>query len=52
MTLLELSAQIIQILPNATYGEDNDGQLIIYTDLMQTGPDDQPLEPLTLNDPS
>lgn len=33
-TLDELTAAITAILPNAVVDETNDGQLIIYTDLM------------------
>ena len=29
-----LMNEIRQILPNATIGEDNDGQIVIYTDVM------------------
>lgn len=32
-TLGNLNTLILEILPNATLGEDNDGQVIIYTDL-------------------
>jgi len=30
-----LHDQILEILPNATFGEDNDGQLVIYTNLTE-----------------
>lgn len=36
LTLDELYVAITAILPNATFGEDNDGQLIIYTDMTET----------------
>lgn len=44
MTYIELADKIKEILPEATFDEDNDGQLIIYTDLMQKGSDSDPLE--------
>jgi len=31
----ELYSRIIPILPEATFGEDNDGQIIIYTNLRE-----------------
>jgi hypothetical protein len=31
-----LMQAILEILPNATIGEDNDGQLVIYTDVSVT----------------
>ena len=31
-----LHDQILEILPNATFGEDNDGQLVIYTNLRES----------------
>ena len=34
MTLTELADMMYGILPEATFGEDNDGQLIIYTNLL------------------
>jgi hypothetical protein len=36
MTYADLVNNISLILPNATFGEDNDGQLIIYTDLRES----------------
>lgn len=45
MTFTQLEAAIRQFLPNASFGEDMDGQLIIYTDMSQTNPNDD--EPLT-----
>lgn len=33
MTLSELLAAILPILPNATLDQDNDGQILIYTNL-------------------
>ena len=35
MTLQELMVAIDKILPGAQIGEDNDGQIVIYTDLME-----------------
>lgn len=39
--LTDLAAKIGEILPNATWGEDYDGQLVIYTNMhiaaMQVG---------------
>ena len=29
----ELVKRITKILPNASFGDDNDGQVVIYTDL-------------------
>ncbi len=37
MTYDELMAAILTILPHATAGEDNDGQLVIYTDMRLDG---------------
>jgi len=34
VTYAELVNRIAEILPGATFGEDLDGQLVIYTDLM------------------
>ena len=36
MTFDELYTKVLEILPNATFGEDNEGQLIIYTDLRES----------------
>lgn len=36
MDFAELHDRIIAVLPEATFGEDNDGQLVIYTNLMET----------------
>jgi len=33
MTFNELYSKVLEILPHATMGEDNDGQLVIYTNL-------------------
>lgn len=38
-TISELLAAILPILPDATLGEDNSGQIIIYTDLTTQGDD-------------
>lgn len=35
-TLTELMQYIGEYLPDATIGEDNDGQLVIYTNLYET----------------
>lgn len=43
MTYAQLVDAISTILPNATFDEDNDGQLIIYTDMKQVGKDDEEL---------
>jgi len=32
MTLNEMLNRVREILPNASVGEDNDGQIVIYTD--------------------
>ena len=36
LTFNELAHQIAMILPYATFGEDNDGQILIYTDMTET----------------
>lgn len=36
MTFDDLFAKISQTLPGAYYGQDNEGQLIIYTGLQET----------------
>lgn len=44
----KLVQEISAILPRASFGEDNYGQLIIYTDLSQESPNDNdPLEDLS-----
>lgn len=35
-TINQLFAEILRVLPNATFDEDNDGQIIIYTNLRET----------------
>ena len=45
MTVDDLIREILAILPFATFGEDNDGQLIIYTDMMCVGGPNVPLAP-------
>lgn len=35
MTYADLVKKVTEILPNATFGEDNDGQLLIYTDVSE-----------------
>ena len=37
-TMDNLMSRLLRYLPNATFGEDNEGQLIIHTDL-QLGED-------------
>ena len=37
MTFDELYEKVLEILPRASFGEDNDGQLIIYTDCCESG---------------
>jgi len=34
MTFNELSKAILEVLPRAQLGEDMDGQIVIYTDMM------------------
>lgn len=41
----ELYQAILAILPQAQMGEDNEGQLIVYTNLCESGPHGE-LEPL------
>lgn len=36
-TFGELHASIMSILPNASFGDDNDGQIIIYTNMQEIG---------------
>lgn len=44
MNFNQLAAEILKVLPNASFGEDNDGQIIVYTNLAQTNSDnDKPL---------
>lgn len=38
----ELVSKVLKILPNATFEDDNDGQVIIYTDLAIVGQDQIP----------
>lgn len=35
----QLATEILKVLPHATFAEDNEGQIIIYTDLCQTSVD-------------
>lgn len=39
-TYSSLVAAIAAVLPNASFGEDNDGQLVVYTNLKQISGDD------------
>lgn len=48
MTYDELVKAVLGILPNATFGDDNDGQLVIYTDLFE-GAEGQ-LKPFSVDD--
>lgn len=41
MSLDQIFSDILAVLPTATFGEDNDGQLIVYTDIYIVGPDNQ-----------
>lgn len=36
MTFDDLMRKVLDIFPNATLDEDNYGQIVIYTDLMET----------------
>lgn len=36
----ELRDKILAIIPGATFGEDNDGQIVIYTNLHLIGEDE------------
>jgi len=36
-TFEELMKAVVELLPNATLSEDNDGQIIIFTNLKETG---------------
>lgn len=36
MNYNELVQQVLNILPSASFGEDNDGQLIIYTNMTES----------------
>lgn len=40
----ELMRLILDILPNASFSEDTDGQIVVHTNLQQVNPDpEQPL---------
>lgn len=44
LSMNELMRMVLDILPNASFGEDNDGQIVIYSNLQQVDPDpEQPL---------
>ena len=47
-TFTELVNKIHAILPDATFAEDNEGQLIIYTGLIET--DHDKLHPFTIDE--
>ena len=47
-TYAELVQAILVVLPNATFGEDNEGQLVIYTGLVEVAPNE--LSPFTSTD--
>ena len=36
MTLDEMHRKVLAILPDSSIGEDNDGQIVIYTDLTES----------------
>jgi hypothetical protein len=42
----DLARLVLKICPNATFSEDEDGQLVIHTSFSQVGDNDQPLEDL------
>lgn len=45
MTFNQLVAAIMAVCPEASFDEDLEGQIVIYTNLQQTNPDDDaPLE--------
>lgn len=44
MRYVELMKKIREIIPTAAFGEDDDGQIIIYTDLAEM-PDEDELVP-------
>lgn len=46
MTFNELVCAILEVCPTASFGEDNEGQIIIYTDLC--GDVNEDLKPLIL----
>ena len=41
MTFDELFQKICEALPGASFGEDNDGQIVIYTNLREVGAGEQ-----------
>lgn len=43
MTFDELMHSILALLPESSIGEDNDGQLVVYTNLVATGDGDAPV---------
>ena len=44
MTFNQLATEILKVCPQASFGDDNDGQIVIYTNKAQTDPDnDKPL---------
>lgn len=51
MTNYELFKRVLEVLPNATFGEDMDGQIIIYTDMMiKPGDEDETLIPFDVKE--
>ena len=36
----DIIGKVYEIFPEASFGEDNEGQLLIYTNLVQTNKDD------------
>jgi len=45
MSFDELYAKILDILPTATMGDDEDGQIVIYTNLRMQNADEESVEP-------
>lgn len=50
MTFTELRAAITAVIPGASFGEDNDGQIIIYTNKKIAWEDVKPIETEQLNE--
>ena len=44
-TLDELFESVLTVFPDADFGEDNDGQIIIYTGVTVPGPDETEIIP-------
>lgn len=44
LSMNDLMRMVIDILPNASFSEDADGQIVVHTNLQQVDPDpEQPL---------